>query len=365
MSSGWSQVEFFESGDGYFSALKLAFRAARESICLEFYIFRMDRLGRELLEELCACQARGVKVFLRLDGVGSRENLAEIAEYCNGKQLELEVFHPLPFEGARKFFPVGFSRADTFLGRWRFINRRNHRKLVIIDETIAFAGGMNVDEVQSERFGGRKAWHDLSLRLEGPAVDELSQAFWFKPFRNFSFRHCLLNYSWRMRRARNQWFSQTIRKARTRMWVVTPYFAPPPFLLYQIQAAVKRGVDIRFILTGENDVPISRLAALGLYRRLVKKGIRLFEFQPSLLHRKLWLFDDVALVGSGNLNHRSFLHDLELDVILRDPAHLARAAGMFSSDEQKSREVTEVYLEKISLREKFLSWVAGWFTYWL
>ena len=332
---------------------------------LEYYIFHLDRLGRELLEALCTCQRRGVKVFLRVDGLGSRDDLQAIADFCGEAQIELEVFHPLPFEAPGAYFPVGFAKSDTFLGRWKRINRRTHRKIAIIDERIAFTGGMNVKEYQAERFAGNQAWHDLSLRLEGPAVAELLHAFWFRPAKKNTFQHCLLNYSMKLRKGRNEWISRCIHQSSTRLWIVTPYFAPTPKMLYQMRLAARRGVDIRLVLSKKSDIQFSRLAAMGLYKKLIKWGIKVCEYEPSVLHRKLWLIDDLVLVGSTNLNHRSFIHDLELDVILRHEREVSKAGELFEGDQAASTLVTLEYLNDRPLFQRTLSWFAGWFTYWL
>jgi cardiolipin synthase len=366
----WSKVEFLETGDSYFDALEEAFERAKNSILLEFYIFHMDRIGTEILEKVCAAQKWGVKVFMRLDGVGARDDLQKISDFCGRENIELEVFHPLPFESAGSYIPAGFAKADSFFSRWMLINRRTHRKIVIVDEQVAFVGGMNVKEYQSERIDGEKAWHDLSLRLEGPGVEDLLHAFWFRPFRNFAFRTftfraCLSNYSWRLRQAKNAWISKAIRGAQKRVWIITPYFAPPPAMLYNLRVAARGGVDIRIVLTKKSDVEVSRLAAMGLFRKMIQWGVKLFEYEPTLLHRKLWLIDDIALVGSSNLNHRSFIHDLEIDVILREPQFVEKTASIFAADQANSGKIGLDYLEKLSLREKILSWIAGWFVYWL
>lgn len=364
-AKAWSRVDFLDTGDGYFESLLQDFKNAKKSILLEYYIFHLDRLGKEILDTLCTCQARGVKVFLRLDGVGSRDDLHAIADFCAKGQIELEVFHPLPFEAPGAYFPVGFAKSDTFLGRWKLINRRTHRKIAIIDESIAFTGGMNIKEYQAERFAGNQAWHDLSLRLEGPAVSELLHAFWFRPARKFTFKHCLLNYSMRLRKSRNDWISRAIHRAQNSLWIVTPYFAPTPTMLYQLRVAAKRGVDIRLVLSKKSDIQFSRLAAMGLYKRLIKWGIKVCEYEPSVLHRKLWIIDEMVLVGSTNLNHRSFIHDLELDVILREKEYVEKSKELFLADQKSSNLITIEYLNNRPLYKRALSWIAGWFTYWL
>lgn len=364
----WQKVDFLETGDSYYDAVVDEIARARKSILFESYIFRIDRVGRRILDALCAAAARGVKVFLRIDGLGSRLDQSEIAHYCGEAKLELEVFHPLPFAPSGAYHPSGFASRDGFFSRWRMINRRSHRKVVIVDEKVAFAGGRNVDEVQSERFAGHEAWHDLSLRLEGSAVEELVQVFWFKPFSFFPknpVRDLLPNYSWRLRQSRNKWFARRMRRAEQRIWIVTPYFAPTPLMMVHLRAAARRGVDVRIILSRKTDVMISRWAAVGLYRRLLQWGVKVFEYEPTLVHRKLWLIDQIAVVGSGNFNHRSFIHDVELDILLREPKQVMHAASLFEKDEENSRQIQRESIAHQSVLMRLATWFAGWFVYWL
>lgn len=362
---GWSKVEYLETGDSYYLALLEDFRRAQTSILMESYIFHLDRVGRALLEELCAAQARGVNVFLRVDGIGSSTDLAEISAFCSNEKLKLEVFHPLPFAPVGTYHSVGFKKADSFLNRLRVMNRRSHRKLVIIDNRIGYTGGRNVKENQSEALEGDQAWHDLSLRLEGDGVAELVEAFHFRPVHKREFKDCLVNYSSKLRRDRNNWLARQIKDAQKRLWITTPYFAPTPRMLLELRKAAKDGVDIRIILTRKIDVLISKLAARGMYRYLLHWGIRVYEYQPKLLHRKMWVIDELALVGSANFNHRSLVHDLEIDVILREPSVVAEAVRLSREDQQDSRAISRTDMEKVNPLKRFVSWMVGWFTYWL
>jgi cardiolipin synthase len=365
---GWQRVEFYETGDAYYDAVVEGINSAKRGVLLESYIFRLDHVGRRVLDALCAATARGVKVFLRIDGVGSRLDLAAIATYCGNAKLDLEVFHPLPFTAPGAYHPSGLASQDGFYSRWKMINRRTHRKLIIIDEIFAFAGGRNIDEIQAEQFAGTAAWHDLSLRLEGPAVDDLVKAFWFKPFPLFPvnpIRDLLLNYSWRLRQSRNKWFARRIRRSQQRVWIVTPYFAPTPLMLFQLRSAARRGLDVRLVLSQKTDVMISRLAALGLYHRMLDWGVKIFEFQPSLLHRKLWVVDEIAVVGSANFNHRSFMHDLEIDIVLRREENVKIAASLFLKDQEQSIEIRKEHLAHQGPWSRLVSWFANWFSYWL
>src|SRR5207245_66821 len=144
----WTHVEFFPTGDGYYHSVLEAVAAAREEILVEKYIFRFDVTGRLLLEALAAAKARGVRVFLRVDGVGTRDEIPAIQEFCAQHRIELEVFHPLPFAFAVRSRHL--LRIGTFLRRWRVMNRRSHRKLIVVDGQTAYCGGRNVDDCERE-----------------------------------------------------------------------------------------------------------------------------------------------------------------------------------------------------------------------
>jgi cardiolipin synthase len=363
---GWKAVEFLEGGDDYYLTLLDEFRKAEFSILMESYIFRLDRVGEEILKALAEAKQRQVHVFLRIDGVGSWTHLREICDFCAKEEIDLEVFHPLPFTRRGKLFSSRFAPVDSLLRRFRLMNRRSHRKLVIIDNKVAFAGGRNVDEVQSETFFGDMAWHDLTLRLEGEPVKNLIKAFWFKPVpRAFPNRSLLMNHTWRLRQSRINWFARRMHRSESRIWAITPYFAPTPLMLFQLRAAARRGVDVRVILSRKSDVMISRLAAIGLYRRLLPVGIHVFEYRPALLHRKLWVIDDLAVVGSANYNHRSFIHEKELDLVLREPHQLSQAEALFQADQQNSVEIKKEELAQQPVVIRMVSWIASWFSYWL
>ncbi len=362
---GWTKVDFLTTGDSYYETVVAEIAKAQTSILMEAYIFRADALGKEIIAALAAARARQVRVFLRLDGAGSREEIGVLSKLCEEADIELEVFHPLPFAMAGAYYPSGFAPVDNFLARWRMMNRRNHRKLLIVDEKIAFAGGRNVDAVESEKHSGSQAWHDLSLRLEGEGVQRLLHAFWFRPGRHLPEDDCLMNHSWRLRQERNNWLARKIQTAQKRVWITTPYFSPTPRMLFHVRAAAKRGVDIRIVLSKKSDVMISRWAALGIYRRILRWNVKLFEFIPVLLHSKLWIIDDTLIVGSGNFNHRSFIHDIELDCLLRQEGHVAEAAKIVLEDQKKCEPVTWEAMGKVGVFRRMLYWCVSWFSYWL
>ena len=250
----WTSVEFFPSGDGYYESVLETIAGATRSILIEKYIFRYDRTGIAFLEELAKARSRGVRVLLRVDGLGSREEIPSLKNFCARNRIEFEVFHPLPFAGALRDRQLALF--DTFLRRLRALNRRSHRKLVLVDGKVAYAGGRNIDDVESEKLSGPNAWHDLSVRAEGSSLRKLESAFWLWPFRRQPSRDFLLNYNWLLKLSRNSWFFRQLQESHKCFWVVTPYFAPTPAMLFQLRLAARRGVDVRLVLPSKIDVPI-------------------------------------------------------------------------------------------------------------
>lgn len=361
----WRNVEFLEDGDAYYRALLNEIGNATSSVLLEKYIFRFDETGRAVLEALAGARRRGVSVYVRVDGIGSRDHVPAILSFCRHSGIEFEVFHPLPFFARSRFRTARVGPLESLIARCRWINRRTHRKLVVIDERVAFSGGRNIDDVESESRAGLEAWHDLSIRLEGEAVAALVQAFWLKHWRRQPSRDLLLNHDRGLRRTRNRWFHRRLRAVRSRLWVVTPYFAPTPAMLFHLRKACLRGVDVRLVLPRKIDVPLSRFAARALYSHLLRWGVRIFEYEPRILHRKLWVIDEVCVVGSGNLNHRSFMHDLEVDVLLRDRDSASRGAALFLGDQGESQEIFAREFDRLSVLKLMLYWFASWLVYWL
>ena len=361
----WRNVDFYEEGDQYYRAILREIALATKSVLVEKYIFRFDETGQAVLKALAAAVRRGACAHLRVDGIGSRDHVPAMMSFCERNGIEFEVFHPLPFFARRRFTAQKVGKVESFFARFRWINRRTHRKLVIVDERVAFSGGRNIDDVESEARAGVDAWHDLSIRVTGDAVPALVHAFWLKKWRRQPSPHLLLNHDRRLRRSRNRWFHRQLRIARGRIWVVTPYFAPTPAMLYFLRQACRRGVDVRLVLPTKIDVPLSRWAARALYRHLLRWGVRIFEYQPRVLHRKLWVMDDVCVVGSGNLNHRSFMHDIELDVLLREPEALAHGKELFLKDQGDSAEVFPREFDRVSAFKLVVYWLASWLIYWL
>ncbi len=390
-TSPWDEERVVEDGDAWFAGLAAAIHAARERIDLESFIVRDDPAVRPVLDALAAAAARGVVVRMLVDGFGSAAWLARLdgRPDLGDRPVELRVWHPLPWAVRRlaRHQPVGW------LDRWRWlrgINRRNHRKVVLIDHGPdggrAWVGSLNLDGRHARSQAGAEAWRDCGAEVRGRPVVLLAEAFeraWARSWRMAAGRlvprlpglprpvdprsaeAVRLNHGLRLRRAAYRDLLARIHAARERIWIMNAYWLPKGSLLRALAAAARRGVDVRVLTPEVSDHPITVWTALALHDGLVRAGVRVAAFPRRMLHAKSTLFDDHALVGSHNLNHRSLIHDLEAEVVLRHPASLACLAASFAAD---WAEAIPVRPPVWAGRPAWQRWMAGlglWAKRWL
>ncbi len=368
--------EVFFSGKAYFDSVKICLEKARRTISVESYIFNFDRIGQEVLLLLQAAQLRGVRVRILVDGVGSMDSIPQLAEFCELCKLEFEVYHPLPFQSR-----ISHSLVLQTFAAWRKrialiarINKRNHRKIVMIDGNIAFLGSMNIADCH---IGSKETlgWRDTGIKIQGPEVKWLAQEMHSTWRRTVNFLErtkrpralplwLMLNSKSRWRRHMKRELFARIRMAQVRIHITTPYFVPRPVLLQRLIQAAKRGVDVQLILPENNDVRIVRYASQAFYSELLHWGIKIWEYHPTNLHAKTIVIDQSAFVGSQNLNHRSFLHDLEVEVVTNHPAVVEALQQQWQRDLEQAIS-TQKLPQKRDLLQILLSWFILRFKYWL
>jgi cardiolipin synthase A/B len=368
----WTNIELLLSGDQYFSELLTAFRQAEKHIQIETYIFNIDTVTRVLLEELVRARERGVRVQLLIDGFGSFLSIETLEDFCSRHDIEFRVYQPLPFSSYGSGRTV-WSFILNFFRMFRKLNRRNHRKTVVVDHKTAFVGSMNWTYVHSRKAYGNKAWRDTAVKAQGPVVEILSHAFkvsWyralklaFKRFRkkppllkNYDPRKSLirLNTSLRDRWRLHHDLLYRIRRAERRVLLTTAYFLPHRSLMQALRGAVQRGVQVEVVVPGPSDAPIVKWAAFELAHKLFKAGVKIYEYQTTILHAKVVIIDDWATVGSTNLNYRSFLHDLEVEVVLTKPEALKLLEDQFQQDVQNSVAFSKKMYESASWMRKII-----------
>lgn len=352
----WSYIRIFHSGDDYYHNLVQDIRNAQHSITIESYIFAIDKLTETVLNELSAARNRGCIVKIVVDGFGSYTHIPSLDRQCKLRGIEMRVFHPFPYP----LFLVRkkISEFSTSLGFFlKHFNRRNHRKITIIDEKRAYLGSLNFTQDHCESLVGPKAWRDTGVCVEGPEIKQLVLDFkitymrtyvkglfnwvghWTK---NTNPKRSLLrlNTTQRMRRRLYKDLLARVNKAESRIYLTTAYFLPKRSLLRTLFRASQRGVDIKIIIPGKSDVPMVKWAAFNIMRFLIKKGLPIFEYQPRILHAKTMIIDNEAFIGSFNMNHRSIMHDLEVEIILQDPESLSNMLSQWQEDLKNSKQLS-------------------------
>lgn len=367
----WTQEELFHDSDQFFEALLREIRGARESVEFETYIYADDDSGRRVANELMAAARRGVRVRATIDGVGSPSFATRFLPLLEAQGAEARIYHPPPWSALLHPFRTHDSSrlVGRFLHYLQRLNRRNHRKVCVIDGRAAWVGSANVSNCHLREHSGSRAWRDTGARVEGPDVPLLGLAFekaWQESWapRRRRVREWIrgkmtekklseirrpaqapgslvrLNHTRALRQAAYREFLRRILDAKRRVWITNPYFVPEGLLLRVLAISALSGVDVRILVPSKSDVFFMKWAASAYYGSLLKSGVRIFEYLPTILHAKNFIIDDWASIGSNNLNHRSLIHDLEVDVVLETRESLLSLERQFLIDLTDSREVS-------------------------
>jgi len=356
----WLSERVTADFDRYLTEMEQDIAAAKRLVLLEVYIFGDDAIGRRIEAALSAAAARGVKVLLAVDGIGSPGWIERCAGKLSRHGVQVGVYHPPPWQVAGFSIPTRQRLAAA--GRWfRYINRRNHRKVCVIDGRVAWVGSMNLTRDHSVAEMGDLAWRDTAARVEGESVRILMRAFlaaWRRSWRvvgerlhpSFSLRSLhlpqpldglvRLNHGLRMRRLYYRDLLARITHAHQRVWIANAYFVPQGSLIEALGAAAANGADVRVIVPAQSDVWFMSFVATTFADALARVGVRLYQYQPRMLHAKTMLIDEWASVGSTNLNHRSLRHDLEADVVLITPASLRAIEEILAADTAASVDIS-------------------------
>lgn len=328
-----NQVEIFVRGEEAFAAMHRALDGARREILLESYIFQDDNTGQGVGEALERAAARGVSVRVVVDAVGSSATRAAFWQRLTARGIEVRFFHPL----LSHFFHHPF---------------RTHRKILVVDREIAFTGGMNIaDEYGSSRArASGSAWRDSHVRAQGPVAWELAVVFaesWHKaggsrleipplvPPADCDGSTVMVLDS-RPNRGHAESaavFAAIVAAARESVLVTNAYFAPKRIAIEVLGRAAERGVRVALLLPGKTDVPLVRHAGHGFFAALMKKGVEIHEYQPAVLHAKCLVADGyVSMVGSTNLDFRSFTFNGECNLVVLDRKVGERMRAFFEED---------------------------------
>lgn len=331
----WGEVGFLLTGREYLQKWIEACRAAKSSVRLENYIFELDEAGEQILTELRNAAARGVKVRVVLDAIGSPGFTdAKVLELAHDGVLVRVFGRPRDVfrEAWERFRKRQFWRAMQILRKFQL---RNHRKLAVFDCELAMVGSSNI----GERFAD---WRETTVLLRGPGVVRLKRSF-ISSWRLAARERILDGYKQRtpaihtnftrLERLRtNRLLLEQIRAERKRIYLSTAYFHPRPRLLVALFAALLRGVDVRILSPKKSDIAWFPWLSRALYTGLIEKGAKIYEYNRGMMHAKTSLFSSCVYVGSTNMNFRSFMHDLELDVVLTSPEAVLESEKIFQAD---------------------------------
>jgi len=358
-----NRVEVLKNGVRIFPSMLSAIKAARKTINLEFYIYWDGQIGRTFAETLAERARAGVKINVVLDAVGSSDMSQDLIDFMQRNGINVEWYHPL---------------------RWytlSTVNHRTHRKLLVVDGEVGFVGGIGIADNWLGDADSKDHWRETVVRVEGPVVTQMQFAFmdnWVKSrgelltgldyFPQLQKRgDCLTQV---LKSSPSEGSSATklmyivsIVSAQKTIYINSAYFVPDSDTIRALEGAVRRGVDVRVIVPGEyTDVPIVRHAGRLFYSQLLRRGIRIFEYLPTMMHAKTMVVDGIwTTVGSSNFDDRSFRLNDEVNVNVYDESIAAQMEQMFFEDVARSEEITPRRWLKRSWVNRLKERVAGWF----
>jgi cardiolipin synthase A/B len=315
-------VELLDGGEQAYPRMLQAIARAQRSVHLEVYAFARSGVGARFVEALGQAASRGVKVQVLIDGWGSARGGRAVAAALHEAGCAVRIYNRL---------------LALLIGRFD----RNHRKILLVDDEVAFLGGINIsDENMGE--GVRLGWSDLALEIRGPQCARLGQMIRREPHRpvdsSLRIYLCGLGGGWRLRRR----YLKAFASARQRIDIAHGYFLPDLGVVRAITAAARRGVQVRLLLAGRSDVPFARAATRSLYRPLLAAGIFIHEWSGSVLHAKVATVDGRRLLmGSFNLDPFS-LANLEALVEVADAQIIEQGEAWIQEHFARSRSMTSV-----------------------
>ena len=337
------QVRLLPDGPQFFDALFHDIASAQHLLCLEFYRIRADRTGQRFAELLIEAAGRGVTIFLLYDAVGCHVTPGSYFERLQAAGITCLAFNPISFKRGLRWF-----------------DQRDHRKLVVIDGRTAYLGGLNIGDAYAGLTDEQLRFRDVGLSMGGNAVTALQELFLDNWQLEAGRRPLLPVYCTepcsgeadtevslisggphQRRSAIRTAFRVAMASASGELLIANPYFVPGPRILRSLLRAAKRGVKVRMLLPARNDVPIVRVVSRSYYEALLRAGIEIFELERQLLHAKLMLIDcERTVIGSANLDQRSFHRNFEINAIIRCGSFGSQIHRLFEQDIAASHQVT-------------------------
>ncbi|WP_257309801.1 cardiolipin synthase [Geothrix fuzhouensis] len=372
-----NKVTLLFDGPKTIAAMMAAVAAAKDSINLETFLFEQDTLGLKFADMLIAKQREGVQVSIIYDAVGTLGTPEAFFTRMRDAGIRLLAFHPVS--------PI------HKLGRWR-INNRDHRKILVVDGKVAFAGGVNITAAYSRgslfRSGDKRrraalGWRDTHLQIEGPAVAALQWLFihnWASqeegdlPARDYfpqlaqagdKVVRVIASQPGGVHEVYKAYFV-AIQGATRSIHLTAAYFVPDVQILKSLLEAAQRGVDVKLILPSISDGALVAYASHSFYQQMLEAGIKIYQLKASVLHAKTAVIDGTwSTVGSTNMDTRSFLHNKEINVVVMGDEFGQEMESAFQEDLKDSNQIQLETWKHRPLHQRFMEWFSRRFSYWL
>jgi cardiolipin synthase len=339
--TGGNRVRLLWKGRESFQSLFEAVRGARQLVCLEFYIFRNDETGNELAEILREKAAQGVRVCLLYDHFGSFDTSTTFWRSLKAAGIEIRASRPFKWSS-----PLHYVHRD-------------HRKLLIIDGTAAFTGGLNIaNEYRGyHRLKRRRGWRDTGIFLEGPIARTLLETFQ-KTWEVWKGRQIdlvgdvhafedgvpvipIFASSAKGRRRMRRLLYYSINHSRKSIYLTTAYFTPSRRMVQILEQAVRRGVEVKLLLPGKSDISAAYYAGRAAFARLLRAGVEIYAYGGEILHAKTSVFDEQwSIIGSANLDFQSLRRNDEGNVGIVDHGFGRQMVEIFREDLVGSEKIS-------------------------
>jgi cardiolipin synthase len=328
------------NGNQIFPAMLGAVRSAKHSINLETYVFQDGEIARQFTETLAERAQAGVKVSAILDAQGTQKMGMQNLQRLRSAGVEVVKYHSVLWPDPRRY------------------NNRTHRKLLIVDGKIAFTGGAGIADLWTGNADSPQHWRDNHYRVTGPVVAQLQATFatnwlktrgevlhgpsYFPPLANTGPYLAQAIRSGAHNENLDLMYLLAIASAQKTLRIENAYFLPDDLMRKELIQAAKRGVKVEIVVPGKKiDQKLVRLASRRHWPELIRAGIRIFEYQPTMVHVKLMVVDDVFVsVGSGNFDNRSIRLNDEANLDVLDRSFAVQQTRLFEADKKQCREAT-------------------------
>jgi cardiolipin synthase len=357
-------------GGTTFPAMLAAIGAATRSVCLETYILVADRVGMDFQDALVERAVAGVAVRLLYDAVGAFGLPAAYLAELRAAGVEIVEYNPIaPW---RRRFKLA---------------HRDHRKILVVDDEVAFTGGLNIASDYDALANGGAGWHDMHCRLRGSIVIDLARMFrrtWLRAggsrypspsmptvtapaaATGSAFIRLIDNARRRQRTSIRRAYVHVIRAARETVWIENAYFLPDRGLRRALIDAAKRGVDVQVLTPGHSDVRLVGFATTYVARRLARRGVHVRLWRGPMMHAKTAVVDGTwSTIGSYNFDAQSRFNNLEATVEILDPGVAGTLVAQFQTDLANTDEFTETSWTSLSWWRRALGWIAYRLRRWL